>query len=188
MSRVVHTALACLLVPLYWHLSGKVASVPCSQLLNTTVASIGITLNSILTSCYRACYANAAITDEDELMLMTAPISATSEVEQLYTAGLIDWKSALPASLHSLGCSANEITEALRRREEKEKEGEEKAQRSAASEATAYDVSVVGIDQAKANVDATRAQTKKTEAETSRVGKGAGEEGGKGGGKGGGKP
>lgn len=96
---------------------------PRTQLLNTTVSGLAITLNSILTACYRACYAGAAITDEDELMLVTAPLSATSEVEQLYTSGVIDWMSALPAALHSLGCPANEITEAVRRR--KEKEGQE---------------------------------------------------------------
>ena len=62
-------------------------------------------------------------------MLVTAPISATSEVEHLFTAGVIDWRSALPAALHSLGCSANEITEALKRRQEKV----EKVERSIAT-------------------------------------------------------
>ena len=134
------------------------------------MSSIAITLNSILTACYRACYADAAITDEDELMLLTSPLSATSEVEALFTSQLIDWKSALPAALHSLGCSANEITEALRRRGEKEEAEKKAAAVEAQSQATSNEASSVGVDQAKANVDATVAQTKKTEAETKAVG------------------
>ena len=97
------------------------------QLLNTTVGAIAITVNSVLTACYHACYSdhgdkNSSTTDEDELMLVTAPLSATSEIEALYTSQVIDVETALPAALHSLGCSANEITEALRRRLDREKE------------------------------------------------------------------
>lgn len=60
------------------------------------------------------------MSDEDELVLVTAPVSSTSEVQALYSAGIIDWQSAIPATLHSLGCSATEITDALTRRKELE--------------------------------------------------------------------
>ena len=87
------------------------------------MSSIAITLNTILTACYRACY-DDGVSDEDELVLVTAPISATSEVEALYTAGIIDWQVAIPSALHSLGCTSTEITESLRRRREQESKKE----------------------------------------------------------------
>jgi len=62
------------------------------QLLNTTVASIGLTVNDILTQTYRAVYGSP---DEDELILITAPLAACAEVQALYTGGLIDFESAM---------------------------------------------------------------------------------------------
>ena len=135
-----------------------------SQLLNTTVSSLAITLNSILTACYHACY-EEGVSDDDELILVTAPISATSEVEALYTAGLIDWQAAIPAALHSLGCTSTEITEALRRRHEREDKVEE------TRTATETEASLVANDQARAQTEKTRAETEKTLAETKEVGK-----------------
>lgn len=86
----------------------------CTQLLNTTVASIALTANEVLTHSYNAIYGTAD--DATELILMTAPLTATSEVQELYTAGIIDFQSAMPASLHSLGYSAEEIASAMERR------------------------------------------------------------------------
>jgi hypothetical protein len=43
-------------------------------------------------------------------MLVTAPLAAASEVQGLFEKGIIDSETAIPAALHSLGCSANEIT------------------------------------------------------------------------------
>ena len=62
-------------------------------------------MNTILSACYHACY-EEGVSDEDELVLVTAPISATSEVEALYNSGILDWKTAIPAALHSLGCTS----------------------------------------------------------------------------------
>ena len=84
---------------------------------------MALTINTILSSCYHACYTEG-VSDEDELVLVTAPISATSEVQSLYSAGIIDWQSAIPATLHSLGCSATEITDAITRRLEAETKSE----------------------------------------------------------------
>lgn len=88
-------------------------------MLNTTVASLGLTINDILTQTYRAVYGGA---DEDELILTTAPLAACTEVQALYAGGLIDYESAMPAALHSLGCSAEEIASAIERRRVMEKE------------------------------------------------------------------
>ena len=49
-------------------------------------------------------------------MLLTAPLSSTTEIEALYTSNVIDIESALPSALHSLGASAVEIEGALKRR------------------------------------------------------------------------
>ena len=97
------------------------------QLLNTTVASIALTVNEVLSSSYRAIY---GANDEDELILVTAPLTATSEVQALHAGGIIDFETAVPAALHSLGCSSQEIASALeRRREVESKEEVLKAQR-----------------------------------------------------------
>ena len=87
-----------------------------AQLLNTTVASMAISVNTVLTSCYHVVFGeNCGRTDQDELMLVTAPLSAASEVQGLFEKGIIEAETSSPAALHSLGCSANEITEALKR-------------------------------------------------------------------------
>lgn len=43
-------------------------------------------------------------------------------MQALYTGGLIDFESAMPAALHSLGCSAEEIAVALERKRKVEEE------------------------------------------------------------------
>ena len=43
-------------------------------------------------------------------------------MQALYTGGLIDFESAMPAALHSLGCSAEEIAAALERKRKAEEE------------------------------------------------------------------
>ena len=91
-------------------------------MLNTTVSSLALAVNDVLSQSYRAIYGG---TDEDELILRTSPLAATAEVQSLYTAGLIDFESSMPAALHSLGCSAEEIASALERRRKVEKEAEE---------------------------------------------------------------
>jgi hypothetical protein len=89
------------------------------QLLNTTVASIALFVNNVLTASYNAIYGSEE--DETELILVVAPISSNTEIQSLYTAGLIDFETALPAALHSLGCSAEEIASAMERRRTLEK-------------------------------------------------------------------
>ena len=66
------------------------------QLLNTTVSSIAISVNTILTASYHACYEyENEHGDQDEMMLVTAPLSSTTEIEALYNSKLIDFESAL---------------------------------------------------------------------------------------------
>ena len=117
------------------------------QLLNTTVQSLAVAVNAALTATYHAAYSDAP--EEDELVLLTAPLSSTMEVQSLYTSGIIDIESALPTALHSLGLNASAIDGALKRRRDTENTRE-----STFAEADcAFKV----------------AQTKKLEAETAKV-------------------
>lgn len=86
---------------------------------------MAISVNTVLTSAYKAIYSCASplgYTDEDSLALMVAPLSACTEVTALYEKGVIDATTAIPAALHSLGCSSSEIANALRRRKDIDKE------------------------------------------------------------------
>ena len=138
-----------------------------SQLLNTTISSLAINVNNVLTRSYHACYGRVpGSTDEDELMLVTAPLSATTEIEALYAAQIIDVESALPAALHSLGCSANEISEALKRRLEKEKERGDAESNSLLAES---DLKAAQSAKTTAEIEQVRAGVEKTKAETKAI-------------------
>jgi len=88
------------------------------QLLNTTVASIAVSVNDVLSQTYTALYGKGR--DAGELVLCTAPLCATTEVQALYSAGIIDYETAVPSAMHSLGCSASSISAALERRKTEE--------------------------------------------------------------------
>jgi hypothetical protein len=95
-----------------------------SQLLNTTVSSLAITVNNVLTTTYTAIYGGDGIegADGEELNLLVSPLTSISELQGLYTSNLVDFETAIPAALHSLGCTAEEISAALERRRVQEKE------------------------------------------------------------------
>ena len=135
-----------------------------AQLLNTTVAAMAISVNAVLTCCYHACFGESSgSTEQDELMLVTAPLSAASEVQGLFEKGIIDAESAIPAALHSLGCSSNEITEALRRmRDQKDSRG------NSEKETSQIDTQVKQAQAAHtyAGIPLIKAQVKKIEADT----------------------
>jgi hypothetical protein len=96
-------------------------------------------------------------------MLVTAPLSAVSEVSELFEKGVIDTESALPAALHSLGCSANEITEALRRmRGQKDAQGLNDAATLESDNA----LKSAQADHTRAGIGLVEAQVRKTEADT----------------------
>ena len=91
------------------------------QLLNSTIQSIAISVNKVLTATYHAVYSDAR--EGDELTLLTAPLCSTAELQSLFEAGVIDIESALPAALHSLGCTALEIAGATKRRNQADASG-----------------------------------------------------------------
>lgn len=142
------------------------------QLLNTTVQSLALSVNRVLSSCYHAIYDDAI--EGDELVLLTAPLSSTAEVQALYTAGIVDIESAIPAALHSLGCSATEIEGALARRREAEKANGDSKLLEAQTAAQVGDADVKlkaaqalktqeEIEGVRAGVEKSRAEVKKIE-------------------------
>lgn len=121
----------------------------------------------MLTAAYRECYGSVVgHTDLDEMVLVTAPLSSNSEIEALYSANVIDWQSALPNALHSLGCSASEIANAVVRRKEAEKKTDATNSRLAVSEETANEKSSAEVEAQKASTELTQAQIEKTQKET----------------------
>lgn len=58
------------------------------------MASLALAVNDVLSQSYRAIYGGS---DEDELILTTAPLAATSEVQALFTGQLIDFETAMYA-------------------------------------------------------------------------------------------
>jgi len=74
----------------------------------------------VLTSTYHAIYGAGAGEDGEELILVVAPLAANKEIMDLYNSGILDYETAMPAALHSVGCSAEEISSAMQRRRERE--------------------------------------------------------------------
>ena len=95
----------------------------------------------------------------DELTLLTAPLCSTAELQSLYEAGVVDIESALPAALHSLGCTALEIAGAVKRRRQADQDGTDSKLLEAQNNAKLGD----------ADVALKGAQTLKTAAETKVV-------------------
>ena len=57
----------------------------CSQLLNSTIQSIALAVNKVLTATYHAVYDDAK--EGDELTLLTAPLCSTAELQALFDGG-----------------------------------------------------------------------------------------------------
>ena len=116
------------------------------QLLNTTVASLALATNNVLTATYNAIYGSER--GNTELVLLTAPLSSNLEIQALYDSQLIDWRSALPVALHSLGASSSDIAEAVARRQkqEDEKKQHEDEDRTQQQRAAALDLKKTEVE------------------------------------------
>ena len=148
-------------------------TVPChvAQLLNSTIQSIAISVNKVLTATYHACYDDAK--EGDELTLLTAPLCSTAEIQSLFEAGVIDIESALPAALHSLGCTAVEIAGAVKRRRKADQDGTDTKLLEAQNAAKLgdADVALKGAQtlKAAAETEVVKQQVGKTKAETKKL-------------------
>ena len=142
------------------------------SLLNSTVASLAKSINEVLSDTYAELYPDD--TGDVQLELVTAPLAATEEVLALYQAGIAPAEVAVPACLHAIGASRDDIEDAVKKavaekqrltdneqatadgeKTSKEHEHAAKQQEHAANEARI----VVEIEQAKANVRKTDAET-----------------------------
>ena len=160
LMRVVNDHIAAAMgVPASVIFEGKFSSNSMSQLqlLNSTIQSIAISVNKVMTATYHAVYDDAK--EGDELTLLTAPLCSTAELQALFEGGVIDIESALPAALHSLGCTAVEIAGAVKRRRKADQDGTDTKLLEAQNNAKLGDADVL----LKA------AQTGKTTAETKVV-------------------
>ena len=107
--------------------SGRFAGKSTSQLslLNTTVSQLAKSVNSVLTMAYRDIYADGPNEDVGQLQLLTSPMAATEEVLNLFTGGLVPVEIAMPAVLHAIGATKEDIDKALDNAQKLQKEKEE---------------------------------------------------------------
>ena len=168
---------------------GRFASKSTAQLslLNTTVAQLSKVVSQVLTMAYRDIYGEDEDADDPaQLVLLTAPLAATEEVISLFAAGLAPCEIAMPACLHAIGATQDEINAAVKKMCENEEAqaqlATEDREHLKAEQALTLDERKAAIesapakekaeaDQAKANVAQTEAQTKKTLEEAKAAGK-----------------
>lgn len=82
-------------------------------------------VNSVLTQCYRDIYAEGPDEDVGQLQLLTSPLAATEEVAKLFEVGLVPVELAMPAVLHAIGATKDDIDKAVDKAKEMAKEKEE---------------------------------------------------------------
>ena len=146
---------------------------PCrvAQLLNSTIQSIALSVNKVLTATYHAVYDDAK--EGDELTLLTAPLCSTAELQSLFEGGVIDIESALPAALHSLGCTAVEIAGAVKRRRQADQDGTDTKLLEAQNSAKLGDADVLlkaaQTGKTTAETEVVKQQVAKTKAETKKT-------------------
>ena len=174
LMRVVNDHIAAAMgVPASVIFEGKFSSNSMSQLqlLNSTIQSIAISVNKVLTATYHAVYDDAM--EGDELTLMTAPLCSTAELQSLFEAGVIDIESALPAALHSLGCTAVEIAGAVKRRKQADQAGTDTKLLEAQNAAKLGDADVLlkaaQTGKTTAETEVVKQQVAKTKAETKKL-------------------
>jgi len=139
--------------------------------MNSTVAQLGKSVNQVLTATYNSLYSADDENDEQpaQLQLQTSPLAATLEVVSLFTSQLIDLETALPAAMHALGATTDEIEKAWERakaKNEKECACEDEEREWTKKERD------INLKERDANLDATKANTEKTKKE-SGAGRGA---------------
>ena len=125
----------------------------------------------MLTATYHAVYGDAK--EGDELTLLTAPLCSTTELQALFEGGVIDIESALPAALHSLGCTAVEIAGASKRRQLADQNGTDTKLMEVQNAAKLGDADVAlkaaQTGKTTAETEVVKQQVAKTKAETKKT-------------------
>lgn len=110
-------------VPADLMFQGRFASKSTAQLslLNTTVSQLAKNVSQVLTMAYRDIYGEEEDSEDPaQLVLLTSPLAATEEVVALFNAGLAPCEIAMPACLHAIGATKDEIDAAVKKMCEKE--------------------------------------------------------------------
>ena len=127
--------------------------------MNTTVSQLAKAVNQVLTLAYRDLYGEEESDQPTSLSLLTAPLAASEEVVQLFQAGLAPVEIAMPACLHAIGASKDEIDLAVKEAVEKKQKEEDGGDED---KKLAQERAAVDLEAAKANIEATKAQTAQT--------------------------
>ena len=93
------------------------------SLLNSTIQQLSHLVNIVLTQAYHDIYGQDSDKDDIQFCTIVSPLASAQEVQQLYSAGLADFKVAAPLALHAIGASNREVEDALKRREDAEAKG-----------------------------------------------------------------
>lgn len=70
-------------------------------------------VNAVLTVCYRDIYSSGPEDNVGKLQLLTSPLAATEEVLNLFAGGLVPVEIAMPAVLHAIGSTKEDIDKAV---------------------------------------------------------------------------
>jgi hypothetical protein len=87
------------------------------------VAQLAKAVNHVLTRVYTLLYTEEngeGGVEPPQLKLQTSPLASSEEVEKLFSAGIVDLRTALPAALHALGATSDEVETAMERGMQKE--------------------------------------------------------------------
>ena len=160
--------------------SGRFASKSTAQLslLNSTVTSLAKSIGEVLTMAFVDIYGDES--GDTSLELVTAPLAASEEVIALYAAGLAPVEVAVPACLHAIGATKDEIDEAVKKAVAEKKRLTDNEQTTADHDATSREKEHAAKDQErKANeqrivveIEGAKAAVEKTKAETESIKKG----------------
>ena len=139
------------------------------------MASLAKSVNEVLTEAYCELYGDE--TGDVQLELVTAPLAATEEVLALYQAGIAPAEVAVPACLHAIGASKDEIDEAVKKAVEEKRRMTENEQNTADGEKASKEHDhkakeqehaaneqriVIEVEQGKANIEKTKAEAAAT--------------------------
>ena len=135
-------------------------------------------MNEVLTEAYCELYGDE--TGDVQLELVTAPLAATEEVLALYAAGIAPAEVAVPACLHAIGASREDIEDAVKKAVAEKQRMTDNEQTAADHDATSREKEHAAKDQeSKANeqrivveIAGAKAAVEKTRAETEAIKKG----------------
>ena len=142
------------------------------SLLNSTVTSLAKDISAVLSEAFIDVY--GAEEGDTTLELITAPLAASEEVLALYAGGLCPAEVAVPACLHAIGATKDQIDDAVKQAVEERDRMRQNEQNTADGEKTSKDHEhaakqqenaaneqrlVIELEQSKANVRKTDAET-----------------------------